>query len=49
MAHLPPQRNTLPIASTNGPKTPETPRPTDVLFLQLGALLAPDAAPKLGR
>jgi CubicO group peptidase (beta-lactamase class C family) len=49
MAYLPSKRITIAIASTNGPKTPETPRPTDVLFLKLGALLAPDAAPKLGR
>lgn len=49
MAYLPSHKMTIAVASTNGRNTPDNPRPTDVLFAEIGKLLAPDAAPQIGR
>ena len=49
MADLPSRKIAIGVAATNGRETPDSPRPTDVLFLQIGEMLAPDQAPKMGR
>ena len=49
MAYLPSRKIAIGVAATNGRETPDTPRPTDVLFARIGELLAPDQAPKMGR
>jgi D-alanyl-D-alanine carboxypeptidase len=49
MAYLPSQKIAIGIAATNGRNTPDSPRPTDVLFLRIGEMLAPDQTPKMAR
>lgn len=49
MAYLPERRIAIAVTATSGPTTPETPRPTDVLFAKLGEYLAPDRAPRMSR
>lgn len=49
MAYLPERRIAIAVTATMGPKTPDTPRSTDVLFTRFGHYLAPDRAPILAR
>jgi CubicO group peptidase (beta-lactamase class C family) len=49
MAYLPPRKIGIALTATTGPTTPDSPRPTDVLFAKLAGYLAPDYAPRLPR
>jgi CubicO group peptidase (beta-lactamase class C family) len=44
MAYLPPRKIGIAVTATMGPSTPDSPRPTDVLFAKLAGYLAPDYA-----
>lgn len=49
MAYLPEGEIAVAHATTNGGGTPDEPRPTDAIFSKIGAYLAPDKPPHLGR
>lgn len=49
MAYLPGHDIAIAVAVTSGQQTPDTPRPANELFADIGAYLAPDQAPSVGR
>jgi D-alanyl-D-alanine carboxypeptidase len=49
MGYLPSRRIAIAVTATVGLTTPDTPRPTDLLFRKFGEYLAPDNPPKFSR
>lgn len=45
MAYLPPEKVAIAVTATSGPKTPDSPRPTDLLFADFAAYLTPAYVP----
>jgi D-alanyl-D-alanine carboxypeptidase len=49
MAYLPSRKIGIAVTATMGPKTPGSPRASDILFAKFGAYLAPQQPPQMAR
>ncbi len=49
MAYLPSRQIAIAVAVTSGAETPDSPRPANVTFAEIGTYLAPQQAPIMGR
>ncbi|MEM7445178.1 MAG: serine hydrolase domain-containing protein [Pseudomonadota bacterium] len=49
MAYLPSEQIGIAVAVTSGAETPDSPRPANTIFSEIGAYLAPETAPGIGR